>query len=623
MAKTTTSVIQTKKKKSSAKKVASKTKKPVVKKQTIKKKNIKTNTKKQPKNKNSIDLKIETNLIPEEDLEFNLFTEEKKIIEQQIPKLKEKENIKPTTITVKKSDLVKTQEKLQKHKEISDKKFPNSTDAQFLEALETKMKTNLVEVENYEILKNMITVKIVNEEGNFYYLIKEPSLSESETVLLELLKESIIQLSDGTKKTIGEQIDNATNRFMLTIPKESIEKLKYFIRRDFLGYGIIDAIMHDPQIEDISCNGVHSPIFINHRKYGSIETNIEFENMDKLKSYVVRISQQCGKFISFAEPLMDGTLPDGSRVQSTYGAGITINGPTFSIRKITKTPITPLDLIRYKTLSSEMVAYLWLIIENKMNVLISGGTATGKTAMLNSLAMFIPKNLKIVSVEDTSELNLIHKNWINSISRPGYGPADAQGNRYGEVSLFDLVKASLRQRPDFLIVGEVRGQEAYTLFQGMATGHAGMGTFHAKSIESIMDRLTTPPINLPSSLLELLDVVVIQTLAPEYGNNARRTQALIEIVDIKEKQAYSNNVFEWNPSKDTHTESKKNSLNIEKLAYHHGLTYSEMQKELNRRAKFLKLMTDKKLKFKKFNEQLSKYKLNPETAFKKLKGKIK
>ncbi|MCK4883258.1 MAG: type II/IV secretion system ATPase subunit, partial [Candidatus Diapherotrites archaeon] len=399
MAKTTTSVIQTKKKKSSAKKVASKTKKPVVKKQTIKKKNIKTNTKKQPKNKNSIDLKIETNLIPEEDLEFNLFTEEKKIIKQQIPKLKEKENIKPTTITVKKSDLVKTQEKLQKHKEISDKKFPNSTDAQFLEALETKMKTNLVEVENYEILKNMITVKIVNEEGNFYYLIKEPSLSESETALIELLKESIIQLSDGTKRTIGERIDTATNRFMLTIPKESIEKLKYFIRRDFLGYGIIDAIMHDPQIEDISCNGVNNPIFINHRKYGSIETNIEFETMDKLKSYVVRISQQCGKFISFAEPLMDGTLPDGSRVQSTYGAGITVNGPTFSIRKITKTPITPLDLIRYKTLSSEMVAYLWLVIENKMNVLISGGTATGKTAMLNSLAMFIPKNLKIVSVE--------------------------------------------------------------------------------------------------------------------------------------------------------------------------------------------------------------------------------
>ncbi|MCD6229395.1 MAG: type II/IV secretion system ATPase subunit [Candidatus Diapherotrites archaeon] len=601
MSKKTISLTQTKKKQPAKQRYASKTEK--------------SGVRRKKRQEKQADLKIETKVIPEKNLEFKLFNEEA----LKLQTLNKTSTINKTAIKIKKTDLAKNKVKAIKEKH-ADKKFLGSTDSKFLESLENKMKANLVEIENYEVLKDTVTVKIVSEEGNFYYLIKEPPLSKSETALLELLKESIIQLSEGTKQPINQQIDQATKRFMIPIPNESLEKIKYFIRRDFLGYGIIDAIMHDPQIEDISCNGTQSQIYVHHRKYGSIETNIGFDELEQLKSYVVRLSQQCNKFISFAEPLMDGTLPDGSRVQSTYGAGITVNGPTFSIRKITKTPLTPLDLIRFKTLSPEMVAYFWLVIENKMNMLISGGTATGKTAMLNSLAMFIPENLKIVSVEDTSELNLIHKNWIHSISRPGYGPADAQGNRYGEVSLFDLVKASLRQRPDYLIVGEVRGQEAYTLFQGMATGHAGLGTFHAKSLESIIDRLTMPPINLPSSLLELLDVVAIQTLAPEYGNNARRSQKVLEIAKISKTHAYSNTVFEWKPAKDNYTINKK-SLNLEKIAHHRGMTYPEIKKELKRRAKFLKAMSDKKVDFEKFNTHLRNYRRDPENTLDRLKGK--
>ncbi len=391
---------------------------------------------------------------------------------------------------------------------------------------------------------------------------------------------------------IDDQVDGIWEHMRVKLSNEDALKLKYFIYKEVLGLGKIEPLMRDTQIEDITCDGINLPIFIFHRNsmYGELPTNIWFETKDELDSFVMKLAQKTGKTVSVAEPLLDSALPDGSRVQITYGTDIARKGSNFSIRKFFKVPLTVIDLVNYGTADPLILAYLWLAIEEQQSILVAGTTAVGKTTFLNSIAQFVRPTLKIVSIEDTSELNISHTNWTPQVARSGFGP-----KKYGEISMFDLLKAALRQRPDYIIVGEVRGREASVLFQAMATGHASLSTMHADTISAVIDRLTTRPIDLPVSLLENLDAIVFLDKATRQGRLVRKVGQIVEIEGYdRDKQALkTNEAFLWIPAKDEFI--AKNSFILQKIATKHGWTDAEVRDEILRRAQVLMWLQKKKL----------------------------
>jgi flagellar protein FlaI len=245
-----------------------------------------------------------------------------------------------------------------------------------------------------------------------------------------------------------------------------------------------------------------------------------------------------------------------------------------------------------KTATEDMMAYLWVLIQHNVSILISGGVSTGKTSFLNSLSMFIPREEKIVSIEDTREINLPHENWIPAVSREGFGIPEITGKRYGEVDLFDLLKESFRQNPDYVVVGEVRGKEAYVMFQGMASGHASLGTMHAGSVEDVMKRLQTPPIELSPSLIESLDVMIIMTNAKEKGKSARRVKDIEEIqsIDTHTGTAHTKKIFTWIPSEDSFQDALQESVLLQKISFAEGVQLQKILSELNERKAVLSWM---------------------------------
>jgi len=250
------------------------------------------------------------------------------------------------------------------------------------------------------------------------------------------------------------------------------------------------------------------------------------------------------------------------------------------------------DLVNLNTLSSAAMAYLWLLIQNEASILVAGGVATGKTTFLNMVSMFIPPEKKIVSIEDVREINLHHENWIPATSRTGFGIPEEGGKRYGEVRMFDLLKESFRMKPDYVIVGEVRGKEAYVLFQGMASGNPSLGTIHAGSVDDVMKRLQTPPIELSPSLIESLDAVVIMVNARERGKSARRLKDLVEIENIDQHtgKAHSMKIFSWIPSADDFRDNSAQSILLRKISFEKGIPYSSMMVELEKRKKVIEWM---------------------------------
>jgi flagellar protein FlaI len=410
---------------------------------------------------------------------------------------------------------------------------------------------------------------------------------------------------------------------ILRMEKESKEKIFYHLFKEFLGYGKIDIIMEDDGIEDISCDGHHVPIFIYHKKYDAISTNVKFDDEKELDSFVVKLAQICGKQISIYSPIVDGKLPDGSRLQTTLARTIT-KGSTFTIRKFKEKPLTPVDLIESKSLSLDMAAYFWLAIERGASILFCGGTASGKTTALNALSLFIPQQNKIVSIEDTREVNLPHKNWIAGTTRQGFTASDEKTGK--DIDMFDLIRAALRQRPKVVIVGEVRGKEAYSLFQAMATGHTSYATVHASDIHTLIQRLENPPISLPRALLTSLDIIVFQNAIEIANKTVRRMTSITEVIklDPDTNQLIFMEPYRWISKTDDRFESSGASKILNNIKLQTDWTDEQLLNEIENRKLVLRWMEKKKIKdYREVGRIVSDYLKDPKKLIKIVKEEMK
>ena len=494
----------------------------------------------------------------------------------------------------------------------------------FGSVLEYEVPENYEVIDEYWIIQNLVKVQIrrdIYSLENVYWLI-EPTLAKNEFELLNLiyddLRKSLVirEVSEDVEErssVLLESLSELLEEYGLSVENELIVKVLYYLFRDFLGFGPIEGLLLDPHLEDISCDGYGIPIYVFHRKYGGMKTNIIF-NKEELDSLVLLLGQKSGKHISYAVPLVDATLPDGSRIQITYGSEVTTRGSTFTIRKFRAEPFTPIDLMRFGTFNSGLLAYSWMLIENKMNFMVIGETAAGKTTTLNALMMFIPPEAKVVSIEDTREIQLYHENWIPGVTRMGIGGQ--------EIDMFDLLRAALRQRPDYIIVGEVRGREAQTLFQAMATGHASYATFHSGDVSQLIYRLENEPLNVPRVMIQFLDAVFVQFMWVRRGIRKRRVREVAEIVGIEPetKNLLLNTIFRWDPASDRYVQEAE-SRKLEKIAELSGVDVSEVIEEIQRRKRFLELLFEKGIRdYREVTRHIHAYYRNPEKAFEEIGG---
>lgn len=385
-------------------------------------------------------------------------------------------------------------------------------------------------------------------------------------------------ISDPKSGYLARPEEAVLNEKLTQLSEYQLKKFLYYLKRDNLGYKQIDPIKNDINIEDISCNGYNSPVFVYHGEYEQIITNIT-HGESELDDFVTKLAQRSGKGISKRNPQVDVTLPDGSRGQLTLGAEVSDHGTNYTIRQFNDVPFTPIDLINWRTFSLEQMAFLWLCIENHRSLIFAGGTASGKTTSLNAISLFIPSSAKIVSIEDTREVELPQRNWIASVTRPSF-----TGDEKGDVDEFALLEAALRQRPEYIVMGEIRGEEGRTLFQVMSTGHTTYTTFHADSVGEVLKRFTTDPINVSKTMFTALDLVSIQSSTRVEGNKVRRNISLTEInhYDAENDEINVQDVYQWQAETDTFIKPG-NSQILEEIKFDRGWKDEELDRELEKR----------------------------------------
>lgn len=455
-------------------------------------------------------------------------------------------------------------------------------------------------VEQYWIVPGCSEVMILRNgvtRQNEYHL-NEPELSEFEYEIVERLHadlRDVLILTDEEvmenrevvlrSKTIGLLDD-----YGVVLSLSSYYRVMYYMNRNFLGWARLEPLMIDPNLEDISCDGIAIPVFLYHRKYRNVKSNVTFDE-DSLNSLAIRLSQRSGKHVSISNPVLDATLPDGSRLQLTYGSEVTTRGTSFTIRKFREDPFSPVELMIRRTFSPEALAYFWMAIENNKNLLFVGGTASGKTTSLNAVSLFLPQLSKVVSIEDTREITLYHDNWIASVTRDAITDSSSS-----KIDMFDLLKAAMRQRPEYIIVGEVRGSEAQTLFQAMNTGHTTFSTMHANDVDSAIHRLENQPLNVPRNMVQALDIVSIQALTYIGRERVRRSTEIVEIagIDPGTGNLQVNTVFEYDPVTDVFSYSGR-SVVYSAIMEQRGWTYEDLTTEVNRRVRVLEAMKDQEI----------------------------
>lgn len=467
-----------------------------------------------------------------------------------------------------------------------------------------------------------------SKDNSLVYYVIEPKISSEYKNIIKRLKNDLEEKLDvdftklrrvEAQKYLEKKIDESLNLTGLNIPEKKKDIIKYYLKRDFIGLEEIEPLLKDPNLEEISCDGYNIPIYVHHRnpRLGSMKTNIEFTDKEKLDSFVMKLAQRSGRTISVAEPLVDASLPDGSRLQATLSTDIARRGSNFTVRKFTEDPLTPIHLINYGTIDSRMMAYLWYCVENNKSFLVSGGTATGKTSFLNALSMFIRPEMKVVSIEDTPELRLQHPHWIPEVARE----VISERGR-GKVDLYKLLKESLRQRPDYIIIGEVRGQEAYVLFQQMSVGHPGFSTIHAENTRKLMNRLTTKPIDLPVSLLENLDVIIFLTKTRYKGEEVRKANNILEMerYDEEKDKPIINKLFSWDPKKDEFEATSKSFL-LNKILETSNTSKKTIKKEIEKRTKVLEWAREKGINdYKNFTKLVNQYYINSDRLMERIEG---
>ncbi len=496
-----------------------------------------------------------------------------------------------------------------------------------LEISQTKEEQPLIFKDFYPVTPPFgnVGIKVEDTTGRLVYLVIEPTMdkTEQDTLLMlkAMLKEeagfSLAVLKDEalTEKYLRDNINRMIKRFRLKVTKESLEKFVYYVKRDFLGYGIADVLIHDPNIEDISCNGTDIPIYVWHRLYESLPTNVAYKTKEELDSFITRLAYRSGHQISVSSPILEGALPEGFRIHLTLEE-VSKRGATFTIRKVRANPFTIVDLISLGTASPSMAAYFWILVENLRSIIVAGATASGKTALLNSICSFIRPEMKVVTIEEVRELRL-HDNWIPMVTRPSF-QAGVQ-----EVTLFDLLKSSLRQRPDEIIVGEVRGEEAYTLFQSIAVGHGGMCTIHAENVEAVEKRLLNKPMDIPPMLIPLMNVIALVNRTRYRDRVVRRILDLSEItgVDPKGERAIFTKLFEWDPLDDSfvmRVKSFTDSVVLQKIAQMKHVPIENIVEELEKREFILKWMVRKGLKdYEEIAGVIRRYYVNPGEIYNK------
>ena len=484
---------------------------------------------------------------------------------------------------------------------------------------------------NFELLGAQIKTGVAKSKESsvgMKFLVIEPALNSKEKVAFDIIKkllmtEMTVSISgikdrEQAQKRLKSKITRMSKEYNLNIPQKSLDKIIYYSLRDFVHLGKIEALMRDHMIEEISCDGIGVPIYIWHREFESMPTNVVFESESELDTFTRKLAYISGKQVSVADPIVDAALPDGNRINLTLGSEITKKGSTFTIRRFSADPITVVDLIKYGTMSKEVAAFMWFLVEKRSTMIVAGGTASGKTTTLNALSSFITPGQKVVSIEDTHELKLPHENWIPSVSRQNFTTA----TKVGEISQFDLLRAALRQRPDIVIVGETRGREANILFQSMSTGHGGFSSLHADTVEGALSRLTSSPMDVPKPLIaNSLDIMTLQLKLKIGEKSVRRIIKVSEIKGINDitGEIITSDIFHWNPVTDKHIFVGR-SATLEKIKQRFGLSDDEIQQEIRIRQTVLEWLLKNDIRdFKKVNHEIKEFNLNSEKYYERIR----
>jgi flagellar protein FlaI len=468
--------------------------------------------------------------------------------------------------------------------------------------LKSPLKPDYLIMDSYYVKEKYGQVVIATPQAQvpepIYFVVEEP-LQPSEEIALEKVKDILTKELDfpklGEEEEVRKAVIETTKKILRkygrglglgNITEELTNRFLYYIERDMMGFGPLTVIMDDYRVEDISCDGVGIPIYVWHRDYESLPTNILFTDREALDNYIIHLAHKAGKHVSSAFPIVDAMIYGKHRLAATFREEISPRGSTFTIRKFRERPFSITELLVANVLNSEMAAYFWLLLEHKASIMIIGPTGSGKTTLLNALTTFIQPRMKIVTCEETAEINIPRENWVRFMTRESYG-LGSSGR--GEVSLFELVKTSLRYRPDYLIVGEVRGEETFVLFQAIATGHGGLSTVHAENIESAIKRFVSPPMNIPETHISLLDAMAMVErvqLSGRAGSFGRRCRFIWEVEDFNRYRT----IASWDPATDTFRVDFANSLQLESISLQTGFSKEQLVVELWRRKEVLEWM---------------------------------
>jgi len=518
-------------------------------------------------------------------------------------------------------------------KEDAEKALPEEALAGYLDVKRKKVPEGYFELESYPLKPPFSYALIVQNEdtAEYLYIVDELPLSLDEREAYARMKNVLeyeLRAPEG-EESLTQSFHRQLPEIMTHHPKilgsiSSIgnKKIMYYLEQDIAGYGKIDPLMFDPYVEDISCSGVNKPIFLWHRKYENIKTNVYFRDEEELEDFAMKIVHKAGKHVSIAFPIVDVTLQGKHRLAVSYGREVTPAGTSFTIRKFREDPFTIIDLIKNETIDENIAAYLWLLVENKMSLMMIGATGAGKTTSLNAVACLIRPSYKIISVEEVAEINLPHENWVSTISRSGFGVESE-----GEIPLFDLIKSAVRHRPDLIIVGEIRGEEAYVLFQALATGHGGLCTIHAEDVETAIKRLTQPPMNIPPAIIPLMNcaIVVKHVRPPVFDQSSGRrlsSRKFIRVAEIKNADTI-HDIFNWDPSTDTFQENLSNSFLLKNITRSLSVSMERLKRELEHRREVLLWMAEQNIRdYRSLNNYLSKYYHSPPTLYEKFSGEV-